>query len=250
MATFEELKALSNQTSVATISDVMQSISFQSTIKGIQSVTPNKRLFGQAVTVRSLPAREDCIADINFEYKDKIASGDPMMHAIKLCGPGKVLVIETSGYKDAAIGGDTKFAALDNLGAEGLVTDGALRDQREFKEEFNFPSYSAGFTPLVGTGRVLYPHAVNIDISCGGCLVRSNDYIFGDEDGVIVIPASIIEETLNNAIASEKQGLYVRAKSIKEGITYGDIVSKPDEWMPDFLATSGLSNVQKAFFDK
>jgi 5-oxopent-3-ene-1,2,5-tricarboxylate decarboxylase/2-hydroxyhepta-2,4-diene-1,7-dioate isomerase len=250
MATFEELKALSSQTSVATISDVMQSISFQSIVKGIQPITPNKRLFGQAVTVRSLPAREDCIADINFEYKDKVASGDPLMHAIKLCGPEKVLVIETSGYKGAAVGGDTKFAALDNFGAEGLVTDGALRDQREFKEAFNFPSYSAGFTPLVGTGRVIYPHAVNVDISCGGCLVRPDDYIFGDEDGVIVIPESIIEETLNNAIASEKQGLYVRTKSIKEDITYGDIVSKSDEWMPDFLATSDLSSSQKAFFAK
>lgn len=65
---------------------------------------------------------------------------------------------------------------------------------------------------------MICPHVVNIDISCGGCLVRSDGYILGDEDGVIVIPEAIIEKTLNNAIASAKQGLYVRKNGIKEGI--------------------------------
>lgn len=250
MTTFNELKKLADQTSVATISDVMQAGAYQSIILGVQSVTPTKRLFGQAITVRSLPAREDCIAQVNAEHKDKVANGDPLMHAIKLCGVGKVLVVETSGYKDVAAGGDTKYAALGNFGAEGLVTDGALRDQREFKEEFNFSTYCAGFTPVVGTGRVLYPHAVNVDISCGGALVRPDDYIFGDEDGVIVIPEAIIEDTLNNAIASEQQGVYVREKALKENLTYGDIVPIADEWMPDFLEKSSLTDAQKAFFNK
>lgn len=66
---------------------------------------------------------------------------------------------------------------------------------------------------------------------------------------VIVIPASIIEETLNNAIASEKQGLYVREKSIKDKSTYGDIISIAEQWMPDFLANSGLTEKQKSFFN-
>lgn len=248
MLNFDGLKELSNQTSVATVSDVMSPKANQFIIGGINAVTPNKRLFGQAITVRSLPAREDCMQDTQLEYKSKVASGDPLMHAIKISGPGKVLVIDAGGINDAAVGGDTKYAALDAFGAEGLVTDGALRDQREFREEFGFSTYCGGFTPLVGTGRVLFPREVNVDINCGGCLVRPGDYIFGDEDGVIVIPADIIEETLNNAIASEKQGLYVREKAVKEKITYGDIVPVADEWMPDFLEKSGLTESQKAFF--
>lgn len=250
MPTFEQLKALSEQTSVATVSDVMDPMPYQPIIQGVISATPERRMFGQAVTVRSLPARADCIADTKAKYADKVASGDPIMHGIKLCGPGKVMVVDASGYSDVAIGGDTKFAALSARGAEGLVTDGALRDQREFKDIFKFATYTAGFTPRVGTGRVLYSHEVNVDISCGGCLVRPGDYIFGDEDGVIVIPEAIIEKILNNAIASEKQGLYVREKSVKEDLTYGDIASTQDEWLDDFLATSDLTEAQKEFFTK
>jgi regulator of RNase E activity RraA len=249
MINFNELKKLSNQTSVATVSDVMSPKANQILIEGITSATPNKRLFGQAITVRSLPARPDCISDTQQKFTDKVASGDPLMFAIKESGPGKVIVIDAGGINTAAVGGDTKFAVLDALGTEGLITDGALRDQREFKEEFGFATYSSGFTPLVGTGRVLFPHDVNVDINCGGCLVRPGDYIFGDEDGVIVIPASIIEETLNNAIASEKKGLYVREKSIKDRSTYGDIISIAEQWMPDFLANSGLTEKQTAFFN-
>lgn len=248
MIDFNTLKELSNQTSVATVSDIISPKANQPIIAGMTSVTPHKRLFGQAITVRSLPARADCIKDTQEKFKNKIANGDPLMHAIKISGPGKVIVVDAGGINSAAVGGDTKYAALDTFGAEGLVTDGALRDQREFREEFNFATYCGGFTPLVGTGRVLYPHDINVDINCGGCLVRPGDYIFGDEDGVIVIPENIIEETLNNAIASEKQGLYVREKAAKEKLTYGDIVAISEEWMPDFLTNSGLTEKQKTFF--
>lgn len=248
MLNFEGLKKLSEQTSVASVSDVMSPKPNQPVIGGVNAVNPNKRLFGQAITVRSLPAREDCIAHTVEDYKNKVANGDPLMYAIKMSGPGKVIVVEAGGNIDAAVGGDTKYAVLDELGTEGLITDGALRDQKEFREEFGFVTYCGGFTPLVGTGRVLFPHDVNVDITCGGCLVRPGDYVLGDEDGVIVIPENMIEQTLNNAIASEKQGIYIREKSIKENITYGDIVPNAEEWMPDFLEKSALTDQQKAFF--
>jgi len=228
MTNYKELKALSDQTSVATVSDVLASGAHQPIVLGTQSVTPDRRLFGQAVTVRSLPARPDCIEYTKKEYADKTPGGDPLMYAMKLTGPGKVLVIDAGGINTAAVGGDTKYAALDSFKAEGLVTDGALRDQREFREVFGFATYCGGFTPLVGTGRVLFPHDVNVDINCGGALVRPGDFIFGDEDGIIVIPEAIIEETLNNAIASEAQGLYVREKSVADGTTYGYFVAVSD----------------------
>lgn len=248
MSNYNELKELSAQTSVATVCDVMPAGAYQPIILGLQSVTPDRRLFGQAVTVRSLPARPDCIEHTKKEYADKTPGGDPMMYALKLCGPGKVLVVDAGGINSAAVGGDTKFAALEASKAEGVVTDGALRDQREFREMFNFSTYCGGFTPLVGTGRVLFPHDVNVDINCGGALVRPDDFIFGDEDGVVVLPAATVEKTLNDAVAYEKQALYVRAKAIAENSTYGDIVAVAETWMPDFLANAGLTDKQKEFF--
>ncbi len=247
---FEELKALAEQTSVASVSDVMEPKAYQVTIPGLIAVRPEKRLFGQAVTVRSLPARDDCIADTRKAYADKVPSGDPMMWALKLCGAGKVLEFDASGYADAAIGGDIKFAVLETFGGEGLVTDGAIRDQREFREVFEFATYCKGFTPLVGTERVLYGHDVNVDINCGGTLVRPNDYVFGDDDGVIVVPESHIERTLNAAVATEKLHLYIREKCVREKITFGDIVPRRSEWMEDFYAWANLTPEQQAFFER
>ncbi|MDJ0956868.1 MAG: RraA family protein [Arenicellales bacterium] len=243
--TIEELKGLAEQTSIASVSDVMKPKAYQVIIPGLIAVRPEKKLFGQAVTVRSLPAREDCIAHTQKTFANKVPNGDPMMYALQLCGPGKVLVVDASGYSDAAIGGDMKFAIIEALGGEGLVTDGAIRDQREFREEFNFATYCKGFTPLVGTGRILYAHDVNVDINCGGTLVRPNDYIFGDGDGVIVIPETQIERTLNAAIATEKLHRYIRDKSVREKVTYGDIVLRQAEWIDDYLAWANLTPEQK-----
>lgn len=244
--TFEILKELAAQTSVATVTDVLDPKPNQFTILGLTPTQRDKQMFGQAVTLRSLPARPDAIADVQKRHSDKVASGDPMMVAIKLCGPGKILVVDSSGHPDAAIGGDTKFAAFSAQGAAGLVTDGALRDQREFQEIFEFPAFVSGFTPLVGTGRVLFGNDVNIDINCGGALVRPGDYLLGDEDGIVVIPEAHIEKTLNAAIASEKLGLYIREKAVRDGLTYGDIAPKKDEWFEDFLAGANLTEAQRA----
>jgi len=247
---FENLKALAEKTSVASVSDAMEPKAHQVIIPGLIAVRQDKRLFGQAVTVRSLPARKDCIAHTQKAFADKVPSGDPMMYAIKLCGAGKVLVVDASGYSDVAIGGDIKFAILDTFGGEGLVTDGAIRDQREFREEFDFATYCKGFTPLVGTGRVLYAHDVNADINCGGTLVRPDDYILGDDDGVIVIPEAQVERTLNAAVATEKFHRYIREKGVREKITFGDIVPNQAEWIDDFFAWANLTPEQKAFFQQ
>lgn len=246
---FEKLRALARQTSVASVSDVMGPKAHQAIIPDLIAVRPEKTLFGQAVTVRSLPAREDCIADTREAFADQVPSGDPMMCALKLCCTGKVMVVDASGYSDAAIGGDIKFAVLDAFGGEGLVTDGAIRDQREFREEFNFATYCKGFTPLVGTERVLFAHSFNVDINCGGALVRPDDYILGDDDGVIVIQEAQIERTLNAAIATEKFHHYIREKGVRERITFGDVVPNQAEWMGDFFAGANLTPEQKAIFE-
>ena len=247
---FEKLRALAEQTSVASVSDVIKPKAHQVIIPGLIAVRPEKKLFGQAITVRSLLAREDCIADTQKAFSDEVPSGDPMMYALKLCGPGKVLVVDASGQSDAAIGGDIKFAVIDAFGGEGLVTDGAIRDQREFREECNFATYCKDFTPLVGTGRVLYARDVNVDINCGGALVRPDDYVFGDDDGVIVVAQAQIEPTLNAAIAMEKFHLYIRQKGVREKITFGDIVPNQAKWMDDFLAWANLTPEQQTSFEQ
>ncbi len=75
---FEKLRALAEQTSVATVSDVMEPKAHQVIIPGLIAVRPEKKLFGQAITVRSLPAREDCITHTQKAFADQVPSGDPL----------------------------------------------------------------------------------------------------------------------------------------------------------------------------
>ena len=77
----EKLQALAGQTSVASVSDVIKPKAHQVIIPDLISVRPEKKLFGQAATVRSLPAREDCIADTQkaFAERIKVPKVDPMM---------------------------------------------------------------------------------------------------------------------------------------------------------------------------
>jgi regulator of RNase E activity RraA len=46
---------------------------------------------------------------------------------------------------------------------------------------------------------------VNEVIACGGIAVRPGDAIVGDDDGVVVVPASLVDEVIR--IASEREAV-------------------------------------------
>jgi 4-hydroxy-4-methyl-2-oxoglutarate aldolase len=82
-------------------------------------------------------------------------------------------------------------------GAAGCVTDGLVRDVHHIRA-MRFPVFHGGIGPLDSRGR---GEMVDMDVAveCGGVLVRSGDYVFGDVDGVIVIPHEAAREALAKA---------------------------------------------------
>ena len=122
--------------------------------------------------------------------------------AFELCGPGEVLVIDAMRWPYSSIGGDIKFYRLYQRGVGGLVTDGAVRDTNTLKE-YGFPVYSANATAKQGPAE-FWPWQVNDCIQCGGVLVRPGDAIVGDDDGVVVVPASAADEVIQ--IAHQRRG--------------------------------------------
>ena len=71
-------------------------------------------------------------------------------------------------------------------GGTGCVTDGLVRDLRHIKQ-LKFPVFHGGIGPLDSKGRA---RMVEMDrpVECGGVKVKSGDIIFGDIDGVVVLP--------------------------------------------------------------
>ena len=173
-------------------------------IEGALPLQEGQHLAGRAVTLRFVPHRPDLVED-----KPKGADSAEYV-AIELCGPGEVLVIDAMGWKYSSVGGDIKFLRMKQLGAGGLVTDGGVRDSVSLKE-YGFPVYSASLTAKQGPAE-FWPWQVNDAIQCGGVLVRPGDALVGDDDGVVVVPQSIVGEVIEIAHQREEVEEVVKAQ--------------------------------------
>ena len=185
-------------------------------MEGVKPMTPNKRLAARARTLRFLPPRVDIDSE---NKKDKEKS--PEMRAMSRCGEDDVLVADMMGAKYAAIGGDVKLLLLKMNKAAGLVTDGAIRDLDVLEEEeYNLIVYAQERTPYGGRPWA-EPAEENIDIQCGGALVRPGDVIVGDNDGVAVVPSWFAEECIEWVEDHEGAEAFVKEKIMKENVVPG-----------------------------
>ena len=173
-------------------------------IQGAVPLQQGQHLAGRAVTLRFVPHRPDLVQD-----KPKGADSAEYV-AIEMCGPGEVLVIDAMGWKYSSVGGDIKFLRMKQLDAGGLVTDGGVRDSISLKE-YGFPVYSASLTAKQGPAE-FWPWQVNDAIQCGGVLVRPGDALVGDDDGVVVVPQSIVDEVIEIAHQREEVEEVVKAQ--------------------------------------
>ena len=90
--------------------------------------------------------------------------------------------------------GELLTTAARARGAAGCVTDGLVRDVRLIRE-MRFPVFSGGIGPLDSKGRGVVM-AVDVPVECGGVPIRAGDWLFGDVDGVVVIPAELAARTI------------------------------------------------------
>ena len=74
-------------------------------------------------------------------------------------------------------------------GAAGALMDGMVRDIMEIRE-LGFPVFHGGIGPLDSKGRA---RVIDLDVTvqCGGVFIAPGDLVFGDADGVVVVPQAI-----------------------------------------------------------
>ncbi|MBX9701932.1 MAG: ribonuclease activity regulator RraA [Acetobacteraceae bacterium] len=164
----------------------------------LQDVSPLRtdqaRMVGFAFTMRFLPSREDRNGPLA-----KGPRGNVQVRAMEECPPGHVLVVDSRGDARAASAGDLYIGRLKARGCAGIVTDGGLRDSEGILKT-GLPAYQRRPTsppsPIVH-----HPTDLNIPIACGGVAVYPGDVIVGDCDGVVVIPAEIVDEVAEECAA-------------------------------------------------
>jgi regulator of RNase E activity RraA len=114
--------------------------------------------------------------------------------------PGEVVVLAVGGSLRIAPWGGLLTTASKARGAAGCLTDGYVRDVRQIRAR-SFPVFHAGIGPLDSQGRGEI-RAIDVPCTVAGVLVAPGDLVFGDIDGVVVIPRALEEAVL--AAAADK----------------------------------------------
>lgn len=159
---------------------------------GIKALFPSAKAVGWARTVN-------------------VAAGDnKVLHqALEHIHPGDFLVVNGQGYTDRALMGELMAEKAKARGAVGIIADGALRDIQDL-EEMGFSAWARAANPSGPYKNG--PGAFNVPVAVGRVVVNPGDLIVADQDGVIVVPAAEVAETLPRAQAVQQDEAERRKK--------------------------------------
>lgn len=177
--------------SAAVLSDVMDALGLrnQAMQPFLRPLDENLVLAGRARTGLYMPAYE--VREGENPYEVEIALVDDLK-------PGDVPVLACNGpTQRIAPWGELLSTAAQARGAAGCITDGLVRDVRQIRE-MRFPVFHGGIGPLDTKGRARMVQR-DVPVECAGVKVRSGDILFGDVDGVVVIPQERAAEVLAKA---------------------------------------------------
>ena len=144
----------------------------------------------------------------------RCADGDNLaIHVAVTAAPtGAVLVVEPGGRREFGFWGEVLTTAAEARGLAGLVIDGGVRDVAALAAH-GFPVFTAKVA-LPGAskvaGGVVGGHATVGDVD-----VRTGDWIVGDVDGVVVVPADLLDDVLTagRVRAEKEQGLFEQLRA-------------------------------------
>ena len=185
--------------STATITTVLLKKGLRNVwLRGAQPLAPGQpRLVGRAFTLRFVPAREDLATPASW------ASPISTRAAIEAMPAGCIAVVDALGVTDAGIFGDILCSRMKKRGVAALVTDGVVRD---------IAGVLGTGLPVWCRGTAAPPSVAGLTfvgwqepIGCGGVAVFPNDVLVVDQDGAVVIPAALLDDTVAASVEQERQ---------------------------------------------
>ncbi len=174
---------------------------------------------------RAMPVLE---ADV-FEESAKVTN-NPMMkkpfgimfEALDSLKENEVYICSGSSPSYALWGGLMSTRAI-KIGAAGAVVDGYIRDSNEI-ESLNFPTFSIGtYAQDQGPRGKVIDYGVSIEFN--GIRVNPGDIVYGDRDGVLIIPREVEEKAFEGAI-EKARGEGLVKKALENGMSTVDAFEK------------------------
>jgi len=156
------------------------------------------------------------------------ANGDwaKPVEAIDRAKPGDVIVIDVGGAP-MAVWGELASNSAVTMGVTGVVIDGAIRDIDDIKK-MGFPAFARSVIPCAGEPKGY--GGIGMEVTIGSQIVRTGDWIIGDENGLIVVPKEVAVEVANRTVDVNE-----RENRTREEIRRGSTLSKVNElakWEP------------------
>ena len=172
----------------AVVADVLDSLGHrQQTLSAeIRAMTPARQDSGRVFTVKA----EEVDSIPTEPYKLEMAAIDAM-------STGDVLVVDADHNRQSAFWGELLSTACRAKGVRGAVMSTCTRDLWAL-EKMEFPVFAIGRTPTDSKGRIDVT-AIGEPITIDGVRIENGDYLLGDPDGVVIIPAAALDETLRLA---------------------------------------------------
>jgi len=149
--------------------------------------TQVNRVAGPAFTGQGYP----CASTRNDDTQTRLGMLDSIT-------PGTVSVWACGGSMACAHWGEIMSTAARERGCTGAVIDGGVRDL-DFIDEMKYPVFARFKSSASSIGRWdIKEYQVTIKI--GDTVIHPGDYVFGDIDGVVIVPQDL---TMDILIASE-----------------------------------------------
>jgi regulator of RNase E activity RraA len=183
----EELSARFRAVYVAAVADALdgKGLWHQIIDRRIQPLTPDMRVAGPAFTMLGRPERST---------DRSIRKGVAAVDAVRA---QTVVVMDCSGEEITGHWGELLTNGTLVRGGTGAVIDGGIRDTAAILA-LQFPVFCKFRSPADAKGRW---NVVDFDcpVTLGGVRVEPGDFIVGDADGVVVVPAALAVEVLEEA---------------------------------------------------
>ena len=162
------------------------------------------------------------------EMRPYAGSGDPdKMKAVDGLTPGCISVWSGAG-DGVCFFGELIALGMKTCGSTGALVDGGIRDIEWIARE-RFPVYARYRTPVQSIGRwkvtawqvpAYLPGATKQHV-----IVNPGDFVLGDADGVIVVPADAVEKALNESERLTATEVKIRGE-LAAGATLEQVLSK------------------------